>query len=99
MRGRPFRVPLGWTIWNVGFVVMEPHIFLLVTLAKEGMNPDHQYADHFIFPSEFNWQSQNRTTQSSKHGSLIRDHSKLGYHVHLLLRPTKRVGAVVTPFV
>ena len=46
-------------IWNVGFVVSPPHIFLLVTLAKEDMNPDHQYSDHFISDEEFNWQSRN----------------------------------------
>ena len=54
--------------WNVGFVVSPPHIFLLVTLTKDDMNPDHQYSDHFLSDLEFNWQSQNRTTQKSKHG-------------------------------
>ena len=24
------------------------HLFLLVTLAKEGMSDEHQYADHFL---------------------------------------------------
>ena len=50
--------------WNVGFVASPPHIFLLVTLTKDDMNPDHQYSDHFLSDQEFNWQSQNRTTQN-----------------------------------
>ncbi len=59
-----FGLEFNPAIWNVGFVVSRPHIFLLVTLAKDDMNPDHQYADHFLSDREFNWQSRRRTTQS-----------------------------------
>ena len=79
--------------WNSGFVVSPQHIFLLVTLTKDDMNPDHQYSDHFLSDQEFNWQSQNRTTQKSKHGQIIHDHSAMGIHVHLFVRPTKKTGA------
>jgi superfamily II DNA or RNA helicase/HKD family nuclease len=85
--------------WNVGFVVSPPHIFLLVTLTKDDMNPDHQYADHFISADEFSWQSQNQTTQDSKRGLLLRDHQKMRTAVHLLIRPTKKTGNRPTPFV
>jgi hypothetical protein len=84
--------------WNVGFVVSPPHIVLLVTLTKDDMNPDHQYSDHFLSDLEFNWQSQNRTTQKSKHGQMIRDHGAMGIHVHLFVRPTKKTGQKPTPF-
>ncbi len=86
-------------IWNVGFIVRPPHIFLLVTLNKVDMNPDHRYADQFLSDREFNWQSQNRTTKTSKHGQMIHDHRAMGIHVHLLVRPTKRTGQTVTPFI
>jgi hypothetical protein len=84
--------------WNAGFVVSPEHIFLLVTLTKDDMNPEHQYADHFLSEQEFNWQSQNRTTQRSKHGQLICNHSARGIHVHLFVRPTKKTGQKPTPF-
>ena len=85
-------------IWNVGFVVSEPEIFLLVTFAKDDMNADHRYSDHFLSDQEFNWQSQNRTAQESKHGQIIRDHHLKGARVHLFVRPTKKTGQKATPF-
>ncbi len=86
-------------IWNAGFVANPPHIFLLVTLAKEDMNPDHQYSDHFLSDHEFSWQSQNRTTQKSKHGQMLHDHRAMGIHVHLFVRPTKKTGPKPTSFI
>src|SRR5207248_2043927 len=61
-------------IWNAGFISSPKNLFLLVTLEKGEMLEDHQYADHFLSPSLFQWQSQNRTAQRSKHGELIREH-------------------------
>ena len=94
-----FGLPFSQAIWNVGFVVRPPHIFLLVTLNKDDMNSDHRYADQFLSDREFNWQSQNRTTQTSKHGQMIYNHRAIGLHIHLLVRPTKRAGPSVTPFI
>jgi hypothetical protein len=94
-----FGLQFNPAIWNVGFVVSPPHIFLLVTLGKDDMNPDHQYADHFLSTEEFNWQSQNRTTKKSKHGQMLHDHRAMGIHVHLFVRPTKKTGQRSTPFV
>jgi hypothetical protein len=93
-----FGLAFNQATWNVGFVVSRPQVFLLVTLAKEDMNPDHRYADHFISDQEFSWQSQNRTRQNSKHGQIIKNHRAMGIHVHLFVRPTKRVGQAPTPF-
>ena len=44
------------------------HIFLLVTLEKGSMQEAHQYEDRFLSPTEFKWQSQNRTVQESNAG-------------------------------
>src|SRR5262249_48527537 len=93
-----FGLTFSQAIWNAGFVVSLPNILLLVTLSKDDMLSDHRYVDHFLSDREFNWQSQNRTTQDSKHGQVIRDHGAMGLHVHLLVRPTKRVGQIVAPF-
>jgi len=93
-----YGIPFNPATWNVGFVVSPPHIFLLVTLTKDDMNPDHQYSDHFLSDQEFNWQSQNRTTQTSKHGQMLHDHRAMGIHIHLFVRPTKKTGEKPTPF-
>jgi hypothetical protein len=63
------------------------------------MNQDHRYVDHFVSDCEFAWQSQRRTTQASKHGQLLRNHSERGHRVHLFVRPTKKTGSKPTPFV
>ena len=94
-----FGLTFSQAIWNAGFVVQAPEIFLLVTLAKEDMNADHRYADHFLSDYEFAWQSQNRTKQDSKHGQLLRNHQALGHRVHLFVRPTKKTGSKPTPFI
>lgn len=93
-----FGLTFDQATWNAGFVPKPPHLFLLVTLEKDGMIGEHQYADHFISEVEFSWQSQNRTTQTSKHGQMIRNHKEMGLHVHLLVRKTKKTGSKPTPF-
>ncbi|WP_283195341.1 DUF3427 domain-containing protein [Rhizobium sp. AN80A] len=94
-----FGLTFDQATWNAGFVPKPPHIFLLVTLEKEGMLDEHRYADHFISATEFSWQSQNRTKQASKHGEMIRDHHALGLHIHLLVRKTKKIGPKPAPFI
>jgi hypothetical protein len=94
-----FGLTFSQAIWNAGFVVQDPEIFLLVTLAKEDMSADHRYADHFLSDHEFAWQSQNRTKQDSKHGRLLRNHQALAHRVHLFVRSTKKTGSKPTPFI
>jgi len=94
-----FELTFSQAIWNAGFVVQNPEVFLLVTLAKEDMSTDHRYVDHFVSDREFAWQSQNRTKQDSKHGQLLRNHDALGHRVHLFVRSTKKTGSKPTPFI
>lgn len=72
--------------WGQGFVPQGKHVFLFVTLDKTEHVEAFQYRDHFLSPNEFEWQSQNRTTQKSNHGQLIRDHEQLGVTIHLFVR-------------
>ena len=94
-----FDLVFSQAIWNAGFVVQDPEIFLLVTLAKHDMNTEHRYVDEFVSDTEFAWQSQNRTTKLSKHGQLLRNHRTMGKRVHLLVRPTKKTGSKPTSFI
>jgi hypothetical protein len=72
--------------WNQGSVNQDKHTFLLVTLEKAGHTEALQYKDHFVSPSEFQWQSQNRTTQASDAGQSIQLHIERGIAVHLFVR-------------
>ena len=47
-----FGLAFSQAIWNAGFVVQDPDIFLLVTLAKNDMNAEHRYVDHFVSNQE-----------------------------------------------
>lgn len=94
-----FGLTFSQAIWNAGFVVQDPEVFLLVTLAKEDMNTEHRYVDHFVSDRDFAWQSQNRTTKVSKHGQILSNHLTQGKRVHLFVRPTKKTGSKPTPFI
>ncbi len=85
--------------WNLGFVTIPGHIFLLVTLTKDDMQSDHRYADHFETRESFIWQSQNKTKQNSKHGQLLQNHQQNGDTIHLFVRKTKKIGSRAAPFI
>jgi len=76
--------------WRQGFIRQGNLTFLLVTLDKSAHDEAFKYQDHFISSTEFQWQSQNQTTQTSKAGESIRDHRKLGIEVHLFVRAKGR---------
>jgi superfamily II DNA or RNA helicase/diadenosine tetraphosphate (Ap4A) HIT family hydrolase len=84
--------------WNQGFIPTPKHVFLFVTLDKSDRAEAYQYRDHFETPERFEWQSQNRTTQKSKHGQLIRNHAAEGVAVHLFVRKKAKIGQRAAPF-
>ena len=86
--------------WNQGFVQEDDHMFLLVSLDKEGMAKEHQYADRFLSKDTFQWMSQNRTKRDSAPGRKISGHEKVGIHVHLFIRDKRKTPAgKAAPFV
>ncbi|MCI0570367.1 MAG: DUF3427 domain-containing protein, partial [Myxococcaceae bacterium] len=56
-----FGLTFSEAIWNQGFIFTEEHLVLLVTLEKGQLGSEFQYADRFLSPDKFQWQSQNRT--------------------------------------
>jgi superfamily II DNA or RNA helicase/HKD family nuclease/diadenosine tetraphosphate (Ap4A) HIT family hydrolase len=84
--------------WNQGFVVLGRHVFLLVTLKKDGFIQDHQYDDGFLSPTRLRWHSQNRTKPQSRDGRIISG-AEPDYEVHLFVRSTKKRGQVAAPFI
>ncbi|MCM2370618.1 DUF3427 domain-containing protein [Rhodopirellula sp. ICT_H3.1] len=94
-----FGLSFSTAIWNQGFVVAGGHVFLLVTLDKGGLNKDHRYEDHFLSEGRFQWQSQNRTKQDSKHGRIIKNAKAEGFEIHLFIRKLKVLDGKAAPFV
>jgi hypothetical protein len=91
-------------VWNVGFVVRPTdapkRMVLLVTIEKKDLHGDFAYRDVFLAPDQLQWQSQNRTRRTDKHGKLIHDHEKLGVEVHLFVRAQKKdAKGAAAPFV
>jgi len=85
--------------WRQGFIRQGKLTFLLVTLDKSAHEAEFQYQDHFVSPTEFQWQSQNQTAQDSKAGESMRDHRALGIEVHLFVRAKgKTQGGRGAPF-
>ena len=81
-------------------VVTRPGLILLfVTLDKTGMQEEHRYEDAFLSPTEFRWQSQNRTARDSKMGQMLQNHRAEGTRVHLFVRPTAKVGGKTQLFI
>lgn len=86
--------------WQTGFVTLPKNIVLLITLEKDDLGRQFQYADHFLSPDTFEMQSQNRTRQESAVGQGIRHHRERGISVHLFVRKRKRAaGGGAAPFV
>lgn len=95
-----FGFQFSTAIWNAGFVKRGIDIFLLVTLDKSGHGTEFQYKDRFVSPTEFEWQSQNRTSQESADGQDIQHHRDRGIPVHLFVRAQKKLpGGGAAPFV
>lgn len=94
-----FGLEFKTAVWNQGFIAADGHLFLLVTLEKGGLNRDQRYKDNFLSSDRFQWQSQNKTSQSDKHGQLIRNHQQLGVAVHLFVRRRKVLDGKAAPFV
>jgi superfamily II DNA or RNA helicase len=86
--------------WQQGFVRHENHMFLLVSLDKQGMAEEHQYEDRFLNRELFQWVSQNRTKRASETGRRIAEHEKNGAYAHLFVRDKRKTPAgKAAPFV
>lgn len=81
-----------------GVVEREKLILLFVTLDKTGKPEEHRYEDEFLSPTEFRWQSQNRTKRDSDAGRRILEHAQ-GISVHLFVRAVAKVRGVTEPFI
>jgi superfamily II DNA or RNA helicase len=83
---------------QAGWVLRPGLMLLFVTLDKSGMQEAHRYEDAFLSPSEFRWQSQNRTSVESDSGRSIAEHEQRKIAVHLFVRPAPKIGGLTQSF-
>jgi superfamily II DNA or RNA helicase/HKD family nuclease/diadenosine tetraphosphate (Ap4A) HIT family hydrolase len=93
-----FGLKFSTAVWNAGFISVGQQAFLLVTLEKGDLLEGHKYADKFLSADRFQWQSQNRTTQVSKHGQILQQHRARGIQIHLFVRRSKKTSSKPTSF-
>lgn len=82
-----------------GVFLRPSAIVLFVTLEKATLPEAHRYEDQFLSPTEFQWQSQNRTSQNSKQGQDLREHRIRGIAVHLYVRRKQKIAQRTQPFI
>lgn len=70
---------------------------LLVTMDKTGMSVGDHYADAFLSPTRFVWQTQTSTRRDSKRGRIISG-TEPGWSLHLFLRKSKLRDGRAAPF-
>jgi hypothetical protein len=83
--------------WRVGHRDVEledkPQTILMVNLRKPKNTPiEHRYADRFISPTEFQWESQASTAVADKKGQRIIHHERDGRPLHLFVRYLSKDG-------
>jgi superfamily II DNA or RNA helicase len=84
--------------WQQGIVKLDNDLILLTTIDKSGLTAGQGYADKFISEKQFQWQSQNRTTQNSTHAQILSGQLE-GSHVYLFIRAGKLRGGKAAPFI
>lgn len=89
---------VGWEPQS-GIVQRPDSLTFFVTLDKEQHADAYQYRDRFLFPTEFQWQSQNRNTQASSIGQDIRHHRERGITIHLFVRAEPKTNGKTSPFI
>ena len=87
------------SVWQQGFVLKENQIILFVTFNKKGQPKEFRYQDRFVSNIDIQWQSQNRTGQTSKPGQAIKKHAERKIPVHLFVRQNGKEGGRACPFV
>src|SRR5215213_7747981 len=62
------------------------------------MQEEHRYEDAFLSPTEFRWQSQNRTARDTAMGRKIQNHQAEATKIHLFVRAAAKVSGRTQPF-
>jgi hypothetical protein len=90
--------PKGWDR-QTGVVERPDQFAFFVTLEKKEKAESLQYEDEFLSPTEFQWQSQNRTARDSARGARYEEQPESGIPVHLFVRARAKTGSQTNPFI
>ncbi len=78
----------------------KPDYFLFVNLHKDADIKDSiNYADKFITPEHFQWQSPNSTTQNSEVGQNLIRNIERKIRLHLFVRKFEKAENITQPFI
>ena len=83
--------------WQQGIVKINQGLVLLTTINKKGLTAGEGYHDKFLSDTKIQWQSQNRTTQTSNHADILSG-KNLDDNVYLFVRFGKLRGGKAAPF-
>ncbi len=82
-----------------GVIYREDLIILFVNLEKADAPDTQRYADYFVSPTEFHWQSQSTTSRRHKRGRPLGESREKGIKVHLFVRRWKKISKNTQPFI
>ncbi len=82
-----------------GVVYRPDQLVFFVTLDKSKQQESLQYKDEFVSPQEFQWQSQNQTSQMSDRGKRFESQRESGLPIHLFVRKESKTGGKTNPFI
>ena len=82
----------------MGVLERPDKLVFFVTLDKSGKEQAHQYKDKFLSPTEFQWQSQNRTARNSELAQRFKASPPDSSPIHLFVRKCAKVGGKTEPF-
>ncbi|MEW6131203.1 MAG: DUF3427 domain-containing protein [Acidobacteriota bacterium] len=71
---------------NVGIMVFDYNIVLIIKLDTSSAMQAHQYINRFIDSRTFAWQSQNQQRQDNDAGRLVLNHQQTGHSIHLFVQ-------------
>lgn len=88
------------TSWRDGVKQYKGNHYLFVNLEKDEKTTEEHlmYKDYFMSQEMFHWESQNKTSQSSKTGQAYINHEKDGHDIHLFVRRNVSEDSRVIPF-
>jgi superfamily II DNA or RNA helicase len=83
-----------------GLLANGNDFFLFIDIHKEeDIKESINYQDRFLNEQFFQWQSQNKTTQSSERGQNLIYNKQKGYNLHLFVRKYKVIDGKTEPYI
>lgn len=83
----------GSGVWSYG-----NHIYLFVDLHKEDVKESIDYKDKILSKKQMQWQSQNKTSQTSNTGLRICHNKDYDIHLHMFLRKAKKIENIIQDY-